>query len=270
MALPNSFSNNTAPTGPQLDANFAAVGALTTIPCTIAGTNTLTFTPAANTPTINAYSNGLRISGVATATNTGATVAQLGTLASLPVYRDTLGGPVALAGNEIIISCAISLVYDSALNSGNGGFHLISTANSLPYTGTVTNSSLSFVNGTLSTLILTGASISAPTLYATGVGSLAKLQVGASAASVTRILSALGTLAYTVVPSATAQDQTMPLAGVQLGDSISLGITVTQVNAVFAPSVPAAGTVNVRCLNAGAASIAAFTLVARATAHGFT
>ena len=31
MALPTAFSNNTAPTGPQLDGNFAAVGALTVI-----------------------------------------------------------------------------------------------------------------------------------------------------------------------------------------------------------------------------------------------
>jgi hypothetical protein len=57
MALPTAFSNNTAPTGPELDGNFAAVGALTVIPCTVAGTNTLVLTPNANTPTINAYAN---------------------------------------------------------------------------------------------------------------------------------------------------------------------------------------------------------------------
>lgn len=281
MALPNSFSNNTAPTGPELDDNFSAVGALTVIPCVVAGTNAITMTAAASTPTINAYANYLRISGVAATTNTGATTARLGGLAALNVYRDTPGGPVLLSGGEIVIGCAFTLVYDSALNTGTGGWHLISTANALPYTGTVTNSTLSFVNGTLSTLILTGASISAPTLSVTGplsgatvtgssLGTFAKLMVGASAASITRLLSGLGTLAYTVVPAASAQDQQMVLAGVQPGDSISLGVTVTQVNAVFAPSVPAAGTVNVRILNGGAASIAAFTLIARATAHGFT
>lgn len=281
MALPTSFSNNTAPTGPELDDNFAAVGALTVIPCVAAGTNAITMTAAANTPTINAYANYLRISGVAAATNTGATTARLGGLAALNVYRDTPAGPVALAGGEIVIGCAFTLIYDSALNTGTGGWHLVSTANALPYTGTVTNSTLSFVNGTLSTLILTGASLSAPTLSVTGplsaatvtgssLGTFAKLMVGASAASVTRLLSGLGTLAFTLVPAQTAQDQPMTLAGVQIGDSISLGVTVSQANAVFSGTVPAAGTINVRCLNAGAASLAAFTLVARATAHGFT
>lgn len=292
MALPNSFSNNTAPTGPELDDNFSAVGALAVIPCTVAGTNTITMAANSNTPTINAYANYLRISGVAAATNTGPTTARLGALGALNVYRDTPAGPVALAGGEIVIGCAFTLVYDSALNTGTGGWHLVSVANALPYTGVATNSTLSFVNGTLSTLILTGASLSAPTLIVSGpaslaslnvsglasaatlagssLGTFAKLMVGASAASVTRILSGIGTLAFTVVPAATAQDQDMALAGVQLGDSIALGYTVGQTNALFGGYVPAAGTVAVRCLNGGAASLAAFTLVARATAHGFT
>lgn len=281
MALPNSFSNNTAPTGPELDDNFSAVGALAVIPCTVAGTNTITMAANTNTPTINAYANYLRISGVAAATNTGPTTARLGALGALNVYRDTPAGPVALAGGEIVIGCAFTLVYDSALNTGTGGWHLVSVANALPYTGVATNSTLSFVNGTLSTLILTGASLSAPTIVVTGpmsaatvsgssLGTFAKLMVGASAASLTRLLSGLGTIAYTVVPAQTAQDQTMALAGVQLGDSVALGYSVGQANAAFSGYVAAAGTVTVRCLNAGAASIAAFTLVTRATAHGFT
>lgn len=315
MALPFAFSNNTTPTGPQLDADLQQLGEQSVRPCTAAGTNSITLALNANVSAITSYANYQRFSAVAAATNTGATQARVGALALLNVYRDSPAGPVALLGGEIVVGCAFTLIYDSALNTGSGGFHLVSQANAFPYTGgTITNGSIVIVNGTLSTLYLTGASINAPTLtgnigsianftaatLSAGIGtignftastlaattgsvasltaatltspngSLTKLSVGATAASITRVLSQVGTLAFAVVPAQTAQDQAMTLTGVQLGDSISLGVTATQVNAVFAPSVPAAGTVNVRCLNAGAASIAAFTLIARATAHGFT
>ena len=57
MALPYTFANVSELDTPQLDANFAAVAALGTIPCGCTGTNALTLTPAANTPTISAYTN---------------------------------------------------------------------------------------------------------------------------------------------------------------------------------------------------------------------
>lgn len=273
MPLPTAFSNNTSPTGPQLDGDFAAVGALTVIPCTAAGSNTIVMTPNANTPTVTAYTNYGRYSAVAAASNTGATQARIGALSLLNVYRDTPVGPVTLIGGEIMINCAFTLIYDSALNSGAGGFHLVSMANMLPYTGIVANSTLSFVGASTlgtTTLLITGASLSAPTLNATDVGSLAKLQVGTSAASVTRLLSTATTLSYTVTPAQTAQDQNMTLSGVALGDTIQLGYTLAQTNANFGAYVPAAGTVAVRLSNVGSASIAAFSVVMRAAAMGFS
>lgn len=270
MTLPTSFSNNTSPTGPQLDGNFSAVGALTVIPCTAAGTNTIVMTPNTNTPTVTAYANYGRYSGVAAATNTGATQARVGSLSLLNVYRDTPSGPVALAGGEIVINCAFTLVYDSALNSGAGGFHLVSQANSFPYTGgTLSNATITMINGTLSTVVMSGASIAAPTLTGT-VGTLGSLLVGASAATLARMVSHAATLSFTVTPAQTAQDQTMTLAGVQLGDVVQLGYTVAQTNANFGAYVPAAGTVAVRLNNAGAASIAAFSVVMRAAAMGLS
>lgn len=270
MALPTSFSNNTNPTGPELDGNFSAVGVLTTIPCAVTGTNTLVMTANANTPTISAYSNYLRVSGVAVATNTGATQARVGTLPLLNVYLDTPSGPVALVGNEIKINCAFTLMYDSALNSGAGGWHLFSTPAQVPSVGgTLTNATLSFVNSTLSTLILSGASLSAPTLIG-AVGTLGKLSVGASAASITRILSSTATLIYTLTPAQTSQDQIIALPGVQLGDSVALGVTLAQASAGFTAYVPASGSVAARLTNAGAGTIGAFTTVMRATANGFT
>lgn len=127
MSLPVTFGPLSAATMAQLDQNFAAVGALGVIPCTVSGTNTLTFTPAANTPTISAYADFLRITGVITVSNSGAVTARVGALASLNVYVDTLTGPVALsAASTLIANNAVTLSYDSALNGGAGGWHLVS------------------------------------------------------------------------------------------------------------------------------------------------
>lgn len=264
MALPTAFSNNTSPTGPQLDGNFAAVGALTVIPCTVAGTNTLVLTPNANTPTTNAYANYGRFSGVAAATNTGAVTARIGGLGALPVYRDTPSGPAALVGGEIVIACAFVLIYDSALNSSNGGWHLISQANSFPYTGGT------IVNGTLSSLVLTGAGVTAPTLTGS-VGSLASLQIGATAATITRMVSGLATLSYSLIAANASQSQQMTVTGAQVNDAVLLGPPAALTTGLgLTGFVPAADTVSVRVLNVTAGTIGAFSLVMRAVAMGAT
>lgn len=124
MPLPITFAGLSVATGAELDQNFAALGALTTIPCTVSGTNALALTPLANTPTVSGYANYQAFSCVASATNTGATTAAVGSLAALSVYKDKSTGPTALAGGEIVNHNLITLTYDSALNSGAGGFHL--------------------------------------------------------------------------------------------------------------------------------------------------
>lgn len=128
MALPNQFANVTEATGQQLDDNFNTVGRLAPLGCAITGTNTLTLTLNPNQPTVPSYANYMQFTGIASATNTGAVTAAVGALAQLPVYKDGPAGPVALSGREIIQNCEITLLYDSALNSGNGGFHLYSMA----------------------------------------------------------------------------------------------------------------------------------------------
>lgn len=139
MPLPTLFAGLTYATGAELDADFAAVALLATIPCTVAGTNTLLLAPLVTpaTPTVPAYQNYMVFSGVAANTNTGATTAQVAGLAALSVYKDTGAGPVALTGGEITAKNLILLLYDSTLNSGAGGFHL-QTAPSTA-TGTVTS-----------------------------------------------------------------------------------------------------------------------------------
>ena len=222
MALPYLFAGVTSGTGAQLDADFAAVGALGVFPCTVAGTNTITMTLAANTPTISAYSNYLRFSGIAAATNTTAVTAQVGSLGSLNVYKDSPSGPIVLAGGEIVAGCAFVLVYDSALNSGAGGFHLISNT---AINGIAINPSLVRVNG--------GASLT----QMLGLGSLA-------------------TLGFTVIPANTTQDVTVSFSGAVINDSVLVGgPSNTSVGLMFSGFVSANNTVVIRGANITAASI---------------
>lgn len=155
MALPFSFSNNVNPTGPQLDADLAALGALTPIPCTMTGaSNTLLLVPFGNAPAVNSYTNMQPFTAISTAFNTGPVTVAVGTLAALPVFIDTELGPAVLQGGEIVTRNAILLIYDAALASNTGGFHLVNpTQEMLLSETTVVNST---VGTTLTAIALTG------------------------------------------------------------------------------------------------------------------
>ena len=136
MAIPYLFANVTSATGTQLDANNAALAALTPIPCTVAGSNTLTLTPSTAAPSVAGYANYGIFSAVAISANTGAVTAQVSSLAALNVYKDTAGGPVLLSGGEIRVGNLLVLTYDSALAAGAGGFHLSVPATAATVLGT--------------------------------------------------------------------------------------------------------------------------------------
>lgn len=126
MTLPFTFADATGDLAlSDFDANFAAVGALVTIPCTITGVNTLILTPAVGSPAIPNYANYLRVCGVPVDTNTAAAAARVGPLALLQIYLDSPTGPRPLIGYEIVAGNLITLVYDSALDGGSGGWHLL-------------------------------------------------------------------------------------------------------------------------------------------------
>lgn len=162
MALPTLFANLTSATGAQLDGDFAALGAITPIASTLSGTNVLVFTPVANTPTVTGYAQGLILWGVAAAANTGATTASTGSLAALPVYKDTTAGPIALVGGEIAAGNVVFLIYDAALASGAGGWHL--SAVPMPATTTGSGNTVLATAPTLSAVVLTTAGYTVATL----------------------------------------------------------------------------------------------------------
>lgn len=162
MALPFAFTGNTAPTGEQLDADLNALGALVPIPCAVSGTNAISLTPEANTPT-PAYAPYSQFSGIASATNESLVTAQVGSLAALAVYKDTIVGPVPLSGREIVLNTKLLLMYDPALNAGSGGFHLISPASAnVRNHNTVASIALGALapqSGSIAAVLLAGTSV---------------------------------------------------------------------------------------------------------------
>lgn len=157
------FQNATGPLPlAALDNNFVTVSAQAPIPCGVAGTNALVLTQSATgvvpTPTISAYVGNMSFSGIATGTNTGPVTATVGAVGVLNVYKDTLSGPQALTGKEIVAGNAFTLRYDAALNTGIGGFHLISSTSAV--STPITPSSIQ-VNGnaTLTNLLSGGVSL---------------------------------------------------------------------------------------------------------------
>lgn len=196
-----TFAAASTATGAQLDQNLQLLGAVAPMPCVFSGTNTLTLTQqtsggsgVATTIAITAYQTGMQFCGIAAATNTGATTATVGSIGTLIVYKPSPTGPVVLAGGEIVIGCAITLLYDAALNSGAGGFHLIATASAIA-----------------------GATIT-PALVRASTG----VQVGATTnPTLTVILNSSATLAFaSIVPNQTSE-QLFSVAGVSLTDRIA-------------------------------------------------
>lgn len=130
MSLPWIFANLPSGNTPAstLDQNFAALGAISTIPCTAAGTNNIVLTPLAGAPSVAAYNQMQGYRFVATATSTAAANLQFQALASLPAYQPSVGGPVATNAGDLVLGQLYDAIYDTALNSGAGGFHIIIVA----------------------------------------------------------------------------------------------------------------------------------------------
>lgn len=280
------FANLTAPTTPQLDANFIAYSVFGNIPCAVSGTNSLTLTQNSNTPNLTQLTNYIRFSGVFANSNTGALTLQVAGFSALNGYKDSPSGPTAFVGGECIANNAFTAVYDSTLNANAGGYHVSTNTGFAGGTisGNVVLSGgiLSVLGGSLgasltstallgNSLSITAQNITAQTLSISSVASVTKLFVGASASSLTRMINGQGTLTYTITPANAVQDQTFTIAGIQTTDSLQLGLPASiPAGAGFTGFIAANGTVSLRLVNPTAATLGAATLTVKATAMGFT
>ena len=234
------FANQTSPHLADLDNTIATVSAAGPINCSITGTNALTLTPNAAglipSAAISAYANDMLFVGVASASNTGNVTAQVGSLASLNVYKNTPFGPALVQGKEIFANNAISLLYSSALNSGAGGFYLTTTT------------------AVQNTLI-----------------SPAAVQINGNATITNMTSGNTPVLTFTATPGWSSQDQTFTVVNISgivptPNDFVQvLPPSLAAVGVVFSAqvlstgsltSLTSAATINVRLLNAASASLA--------------
>lgn len=225
MPLPVIFGGLSAALMSDLDQDFAAVGALTIVPCTVTGTNTLALSPSPNSPAITVYTDYLQFSAVAAATNTGATTAAIGALPALPVYKDSGGGPVALVGGEIVANNLFELVYDSALASGSGGFHLnTETAGGTPFVAAHS------LFGNAGTVLAEGGNIAiGANLSLTSGGTL---NATAVTGTTTTIVAGAGLTGGTITASGTIGLAAASLNGVPTPSPAGLKIQVTSSSAL--------------------------------------
>ena len=282
------FANLTNPTGPQLDGNFTAFAVFGYIPCAVSGSNALTLVQNANTPTLTQLTPYIRFTGVFASANTGPMTIQIGSFGVLPAYKDSPSGPTAFVGGECVPGNMFSVAYDSTLNSGNGGYHLsTSTAFS---GGTITGNlvvsgaTLSVLGGSLgaslTSTLLTGNSLTVSALLANyslasvANATIANAQFGtlgsASLATLSRMVSALGTVTFSVTPANSTQDQNIVVPGAQVRDDILLGLGAAPAGAGFTGFCGTIGTVTVRLSNPTAASLSIASMTLRATAMGVT
>ena len=150
MALPYTFANVTELDTPQLDANFAAVAALGTIPCGCTGTNALTLTPAANTPTIAAYTNQAPVvSFIAANNSTNVVTVNVAGVGFKNLYK--ANGATQAGSGDLVQGYLYYAGYNSALNSNAGGFVLINPS--------FTATSSQFIQGSTSATVAAAGTV---------------------------------------------------------------------------------------------------------------
>jgi len=172
-------------------------GQLTGTSYTASGTNAIALTPTNNTPTPVAYANYNTYVFAAPATSTGPVTLQVGSLGYLNAY---INGVQATTGQiqsgEIIIA-----VYNSALNSGAGGFALYLSINpqqllygadtgaANAYVVNPTNVLSALTTGQIITFIAANANTTAATLNVSGLGAKAIVNQAGAALIANQILA---------------------------------------------------------------------------------
>lgn len=120
------------------DQQFNDVGLLTIVPCTATGTNTVALAPNGYTAAQSSYANNQRYGFVAAANSTAAVTLNVNSIGALKLYL--ADGVTQAAAGALVAGVYYDVVYNSALNSGGGGFQLVAPNGSggIPWTPTVT------------------------------------------------------------------------------------------------------------------------------------
>lgn len=275
MAWTNFTSLGAGPgTTPELDANFLILSGLVNVPCICSGTNTLTLTQSTTTATIPGYLNYLNLNVVASASNTGSVTANFNGFGAVNVYKDLSGGPTLLSGGEIIVACQYTLIYDSALNSNAGGFHLRNSSANLNGQAIVVQS-VSATIGSIGSINATNLIAAQSTISnINNTVTMAAMQMGTVTNPLLRLQSTVASFSLVsgnaLVPGAEAT-ATISFAGCVVGDNMEIGHPLgPSASLNYIGYVPSSGIAGVRFHNMAVSNtitVSVFTL--RFTDIGF-
>lgn len=123
MTLPNTFANETSPGMIELDQNFAAVANMAIWNTSATGTNTIALTTTSNQPAVSAYTDRQRFQFIGPNNSTNSVAVAVNSLSALPLYLIT---GVQAGSGDVASGTPYLVIYLSALNSGNGGFQILS------------------------------------------------------------------------------------------------------------------------------------------------
>lgn len=109
-----------------LDTMFGVVGEMGQVQCTASGANAIALSPITNMPTITSYVDYQEFGFVAAATSTDPVTIEVSAIGDLPLYLSD--GITQADAGSIQDTVYYQIVYNSALNSGTGGFQLIGSS----------------------------------------------------------------------------------------------------------------------------------------------
>jgi hypothetical protein len=124
MTYPTVFANLAAGNQPAslLDTMYSICGNQGLIACSPAGTNAIVLTPNSNFFSPAAYVNYQSVIFVCGATTTSSVTVQIAALAAKNVYKNNL---VQAGASDLISGQTYILSFNSALNTGAGGFVIV-------------------------------------------------------------------------------------------------------------------------------------------------
>lgn len=128
MAFPTIFAQLVAGVQPlsDFDTMFSVIGGMGTIFCAATGSDTIALAPGANMPTVASYANYQAFGFVAVATSTAPVTLNISSVGALPAYA--ADGTTQLDSGNLVTGAYYLFAYNSALNSGGGGFQVISNS----------------------------------------------------------------------------------------------------------------------------------------------
>lgn len=233
-ALPFTFANlsGNVPAA-NLDANFVAVDAMGITQCTAVGTNTIGLTQNANQAVVSTYANYQQFSFVAVNNSTGLVTVNINSISALPLY--SAGGTTQAGSGSIVLGGFYVIAYNSALDSGLGGFVIV-------------NATPSTTNGTVTSVTFTGDGTvlsSVPSSAVTTSGTLT-----ASIATQTAHTVLAGPTSSTAAPTFRALvNGDFPTSGVSAGSYTAANITVNAQGIITTAASGGGGGVAGRLLN---------------------